>query len=163
MSKCGFATLLIPRGGRSTHVVDLGAHFSRPPTMTTVVLVAHAPLASTFSGLGGHCFEQAAASLKVLDVQPNEQIDDVAQRLRALLPSQADAAVLVLADTLGATPYNGAKQVADTDPRVRVIAGLNLPMLWRTLCYLAEPIDKLQGLALDGGVEGINRSRPRAA
>ncbi len=131
--------------------------------MTTVVLVAHAPLASTFSGLGGHCFEQAAASLKVLDVQPSEQIDDVAQRLRALLPGEPDADVLVLADTVGATPYNGARQVADGDPRVRVIAGLNLPMLWRTLCYLGEPIDKLCSLALDGGVEGINRSRPGAA
>ena len=127
--------------------------------MTQLVIVAHAPLASAFAGVGGHCFNEAAGALHVIDVPPSDDADAVAVRLRERLAALADAHVLVLVDAIGATPYNGAVKYAQGDPRVRVLAGLNMPMLWRTMCYLSKPFDELVALALQGGIEGIERSR----
>ena len=62
--------------------------------------------------------------------------------------------MLVLTDAFGATPGNVASQLAETG-RVAVIAGANLPMLLRALCYrdgqLAETVDK----AVAGGTQGV--------
>jgi PTS system mannose-specific IIA component len=49
---------------------------------------------------------------------------------------------LILTDVFGATPCNAAMRVAD-GVRVRVVTGVNVPMLWRTLCYRDEALDDL--------------------
>lgn len=126
--------------------------------MTTVVLVAHAPLASAFQGTGGHCYAERAGEVLALDVQPSDSPESVAAQLEALLgPRRGNGPVLVLADTLGATPWGGAQAYALTHGATRVLPGLNLPMLWRTLCYLDKPFDELVTIAAEGGIEGIRR------
>ena len=127
--------------------------------MTILVLVAHAPLASAFRGTGGHCFVEQAHKVRALDVQPDATSESVAAALTLLLADvPADTPLLVLADTLGATPCKGAQAFAAGRTASRVVAGLNLPMLWRTLCYLEQPFETLPAIAADGGVEGIRRS-----
>ena len=62
--------------------------------------------------------------------------------------------MLVLTDAFGATPGNIATQL-NQPGKVAVVAGVNLPMLLRTLCYregtLAATVDK----ALTGGQQGV--------
>ena len=45
-------------------------------------------------------------------------------------------------------------RVAD-GARVRIVAGVNVPMLWRVLCYRGEPLDRLVERAVDGAVRGV--------
>jgi PTS system mannose-specific IIA component len=62
--------------------------------------------------------------------------------------------VLILADVFGATPCNAALAAAD-GVRVRVVAGVNVPMLWRTLCYQDKPLDDLVNRAVAGAGQGV--------
>ena len=62
--------------------------------------------------------------------------------------------VLVLTDVFGATPCNIATCLL-SNPRVRLLAGLNLPMLIRVFNYPDLPLDALAAKALSGGHDGI--------
>jgi PTS system mannose-specific IIA component len=127
--------------------------------MVGVVLVAHAPLASALAASGSHVYtcdpDRAAVQLRALDVPPGADVDQMVAQARALI-AQVDAGdgVLVLTDAFGATPGNIAARLAEPG-RVAVVAGVNLPMLLRTLCYrdetLADAVDK----ALAGGTQGV--------
>jgi mannose PTS system EIIA component len=70
---------------------------------------------------------------------------------------------LILTDVFGATPCNAAQRLAD-GVHVRVVAGVNVPMLWRTLCYADEPLDALVARAMAGATQGViqaSASRPQ--
>jgi len=67
-----------------------------------------------------------------------------------------------LTDLFGATPSNIAARLASL-PRVRVLAGANLPMLVRAVCYRSIPLDTLVDKALAGGIKGIQAVSPPAA
>lgn len=124
--------------------------------MTALVLVAHAPLASTLKEVAQHAFPDCAASLAAVDVSPSDRFDDVVHAIRAHLAGR-DA--LILTDVFGATPCNAAQRAAEGGAS-RVVCGLNVPMLWRSLCYAAESLDALAERAVDGGVQGVMRAAP---
>jgi PTS system mannose-specific IIA component len=64
-----------------------------------------------------------------------------------------DAGVLVLTDMYGATPSNIALRLAGA--KVRIVTGLNLPMLRRVLNYSQLGLDQLAEKAVSGGREGV--------
>jgi PTS system ascorbate-specific IIA component len=119
--------------------------------MAQLLLVAHAPLASAMAEVARHAFPDCGAQLHAVDVQPAESPEAVEARLRQALGA---GQVLILADTFGATPSNAALKVIDGE-RVRLVCGLNVPMLWRTLCYAHEPLESLVSRALQGGAQGV--------
>ena len=119
--------------------------------MIDLVLLAHVPLASALAQVAAHAFPEAASRLRCVDVEPQEDVDAVVARLRRALPA---GEALILADVFGATPCNAALRVAD-GTRVRVVAGLNVPMLWRSLCYAHEPLDRLVSRAVEGGAQCV--------
>jgi PTS system ascorbate-specific IIA component len=59
----------------------------------------------------------------------------------------------------GATPANIAGRLA-TVPNVRVLCGVNLPMLVRAVCYRATPLDTLVDKALAGATKGVHAIGP---
>lgn len=129
--------------------------------MTQLVLVAHAPLASALRAVAEHVYPDCAQQLRVLDVAAGASAEQVEAELRRFIESSAHAEVLMLTDVFGATPCNAALRVAD-GARVRVVAGVNVPMLWRTLCYLQEPLDRLISRATEGATQGVLQvSAPR--
>jgi mannose PTS system EIIA component len=122
--------------------------------MATLLIVAHAPLASALQAVAVHAFPELAGSLQSLDVDATEAPERVQARLQALLPQAHGAEMLILSDVFGATPCNAALRVADGQ-RVRVVAGVNVPMLWRALCYREEPLDALVERAVGGATQGV--------
>ena len=62
--------------------------------------------------------------------------------------------VLVLADLYGSTPCNIATRLLH-NPRVRVVSGMNLPMLIRVLNYPELNLDALAEKAISGGKDGV--------
>jgi len=62
--------------------------------------------------------------------------------------------VLILTDIYGSTPANIACALSDKE-NVRIISGINLPMLIRVLNYPNLPLDELVLKAISGGKEGI--------
>ena len=76
------------------------------------------------------------------------------QKIAEELP--ADQGLLILTDLYGATPSNIALQLQNQD-RIRVVCGLNLPMLIRTMNYPHLDIDELADRALTGGRDGVRQ------
>lgn len=128
--------------------------------MTGLLLIAHAPLASALRAVAEHAFPSCAPQLVVLDVTPEMSVDEVESRARSLLAEAGYAEALVLTDVFGATPCNAAQRLLDEAGHVRVISGVNVPMLWRSLCYASEPVASLVARASDGGAKGIVLAGP---
>lgn len=62
--------------------------------------------------------------------------------------------VLILTDMYGSTPCNIANRLP-TGTRVRVIAGINLPMLIRVLNYPEMDLTDIADKAITGGNDGV--------
>ncbi len=108
-------------------------------------------LLKTATGMLGMCPVMTVA----LSVTPDSDRDNVLNEARHnVVRLNQGAGVLVLTDIYGSTPSNIAAQLTD-DNQVRVIAGVNLPMLVRVLNYPRLSLDELVNKALSGGRDGI--------
>lgn len=122
--------------------------------MAAILIVAHAPLATSLLAVARHVYPERSAGLAATDVDAAADPAQVQQQVRAALEGLADAEVLVLTDVFGASPCKAALAVAD-GVRIRVVAGVNVPMLWRALCYAEVPLEELVTRAVDGGAQGV--------
>jgi PTS system mannose-specific IIA component len=122
--------------------------------VAAVLLIAHAPLASALLSVAGHCYEEKGHLFEAIDVEPTMSAEAVESLARAALARLNASEVLVLTDVFGATPCNVAQRLSD-GVSVRVVAGVNVPMLWRSLCYLGEPLDALVARAVSGASQGV--------
>lgn len=121
---------------------------------TGLFLIAHAPLASALAAVAQHVYPDCAGRLLVLDVSAGMTPSRVEEQARALLSESKHDEFLVLTDVFGATPCNVAERLTDRR-RLRVVAGVNVPMLWRTLCYVEDSVDRLAERALAGASQGV--------
>jgi mannose PTS system EIIA component len=122
--------------------------------MPGMLIIAHAPLASALKAVAEHTFPDCAGVLAALDVTRDMSIDDVETRARELLERVRTPEALIFTDVFGATPCNAAQRLGD-GTLVRVIAGVNVPMLWRSLSYAAEPLDAVVTRAMAGATQGV--------
>jgi PTS system mannose-specific IIA component len=122
--------------------------------MTRILLLAHKPLASALREVATHAFPDCAGGIEAIDVDPSATPDTLEVTLRDRIKAGPQEDVLILVDAFGATPCNSAMRVAD-GVRVRVVAGVNVPMLWRTLCYRTETLSALVERAMAGAVQGV--------
>lgn len=124
--------------------------------MAQILIVAHAPLASSLQAVAQHVYPDCGAQLMAVDVPSGAGLQAVEAQVRAALaaPPLAGSEVLILVDVFGATPCNAALAAAD-GVRCRVVAGINVPMLWRTLCYAEQSLDDLVNRAVAGATQGV--------
>ncbi|XVJ68705.1 MAG: PTS fructose transporter subunit IIA [Rhizobacter sp.] len=125
--------------------------------MTAMLIVAHAPLASALKAVAMHTFPDCARRLVAMDVPADMSPEDMALQMRSMLLGLNDPEVLVLTDVFGATPCNVAQQLALSDDlgSIKVVTGVNVPMLWRSLCYADDALDALVTRAVAGANQGI--------
>ena len=128
--------------------------------MTTgIVIIAHAPLAGALERCVEHVYtcepDLAKANLRALDVEPGADFETLVERAARLIAEvDRGAGVLVLTDAFGATPGNVAARLG-VPGRVAVVAGVNLPMLLRAVCYRGNSVVELAEKALAGGQQGM--------
>lgn len=101
--------------------------------------------------LGG--LPQGVEAMEVVNDVPCEVL--TAEALKRLERLDAGDGVLILTDIYGSTPANIAVALLTTRDRLRVIAGLNLPMLLRALTYASLALDAVAEKALQGGRDGV--------
>jgi PTS system mannose-specific IIA component len=121
---------------------------------TGILIVAHAPLATALRACVLHVYPDAASDVLALDVPPHEAPDQSLARAQALQAELGTPDVLVLTDVFGATPCNVAQKLIDGQ-HSRLVAGVNLPMLLRTVNYRQELLDMLVTRAVAGGTQSI--------
>jgi len=134
--------------------------------MAGILIIAHAPLASALRDCIAHIYGGLPARIGAIDVLPDSDPAQVVAQANAEIERlREENGALVLTDMFGATPSNIAARLA-TAPNVRVLAGVNLPMLVRSVCYRACELDTLVDKALAGaskGVQTIGPSTPPAS
>ena len=122
--------------------------------MPSLLIVAHAPLASSLMAVARHVYPDCSRTAAAVDVAAGGAPEAVQAQIRAALAELGAEEVLILVDVFGATPCNAALAVADGQ-KIRVVVGVNVPMLWRTLCYAEMPLDDLVNRALAGATQGV--------
>lgn len=116
----------------------------------------------THNNIGADLVDTATAMLGVCplatEILPVSQKCDpelLLARARQLVDSLDQGnGVLVLTDIYGSTPSNIAHSLINGE-RIKVIAGINLPMLIRVLNYPRLSLTELVEKALSGGKDGI--------
>jgi PTS system ascorbate-specific IIA component len=119
-----------------------------------IFIIAHAPLAQALRDCAMHVYPECAADVIALDVLPNAQPEDTLDQAIKAAGTALNEGLLVLTDIFGATPANVAQKLV-LGSNAKLIAGVNLPMLFRSVCYRHETLDALVGRALTGGTQGV--------
>lgn len=122
--------------------------------MTGILIIAHAPLASAFKQCVLHVFPDTPTVVLTLDVQPDMSPEETLSQARILFTQLDTQQALVLVDVFGATPCNVAQKLVDGVDS-KLITGVNLPMLLRTVSYRHEALDALVARALAGATQGV--------
>jgi PTS system mannose-specific IIA component len=134
--------------------------------MPGLLIIAHAPLATSLQAVATHTFPECAGVLLALDVLPDMPPEEIEAQARVLLERVRNPEALIFTDVFGATPCNVAQRLASSveGAQVKVLAGVNVPMLWRSLCYADESLDALVARAVAGATQGVMQvatSRPQ--
>lgn len=123
--------------------------------MIGILIIAHGTLGESLIHCASHVMGTRPALLKQLDVGTHDDPCTLLPQAQQLIKelNQGDG-VLILSDIYGATPCNLVNRLLVAG-RVEGIAGVNLPMLVRTLTYRNGDLRTLVAKALSGGREGV--------
>lgn len=122
--------------------------------MNGILIIAHAPLASALRECALHVFPDCGSAVLAVDVPPDEAPEATLARAQQTLHRLGAEQVLLMSDVFGATPCNVAQKLND-GVNTRLVAGANLPMLLRSVCYRHESLQALSTRAQAGGTQGI--------
>jgi PTS system ascorbate-specific IIA component len=126
--------------------------------MNAILIIAHAPLAHALRTCALHVFPDCDPDVAAIDVQPNLPPEETLAMARIALDQlvrrRPVSGVLVLTDIFGATPSNVAQKLVD-GVSSRLITGVNLPMLLRSVSYRNESLEALVSRAVVGGTQGV--------
>ena len=126
--------------------------------MPGLLIIAHAPLATALRDCASHVYAGCPQKLIAYDVPPDAPIEEATTAALGLLRQAAgDGSALLLVDVFGATPSNIAQRLAEQagDLKLKIVAGVNLPMLLRAVCYQNETLDALAARAIAGAIQGV--------
>lgn len=125
-----------------------------------LLIIAHdglgKSLLDTVTATLGCCPLEVRTLSVARDADPDALIFQARQLAREI--DQGDG-LLVLTDIYGSTPSNIACRLQDL-PAVQVVAGVNLPMLFRIFNYPTLNLDALTEKALSGGRDGVIAACP---
>ena len=112
--------------------------------------IATALLTNAFKILGSQPMKTS-----VLEVAMDTDLEVLQKKARQIIHElDKGDGVLILTDLYGASPSNLAYQFKD-DEHIRIVSGLNLSMLIRTLNYHQTDLNALTEKAATGATDGV--------
>ena len=121
-----------------------------------VLIITHGEIGDQLVKTAASTFGDALPlSCRALSISQSCDPDALVQEAKTIAESINDGSgVLVLTDIYGSTPSNIANRLSDSN-QIKVIAGVNLPMLIRILNYPDSELTELADKAVSGGHDGI--------
>ena len=120
-----------------------------------IMLVTHGNIGDALLNTAISVLDVHPLPTRVLTVEDNCDPDKTLYAAEKALAEINDGdGVLVLTDLYGSTPSNIACKLR-RHGHVRVVSGINLPMLIRVLNYPGLDLDSLKEKALSGGRDGV--------
>lgn len=129
---------------------------------TGILLITHDGIGVDLLDTARYMLGELPAGAEALAV--DSDLDGAAlDRQAGALAERLDSGggVLVLTDLVGSTPANVATRLARREG-IRVVTGVNLPMLVKALNYARLPVGELVDKVVEGGRSGILPAEPDA-
>ncbi|HAQ50496.1 MAG TPA: PTS mannose transporter subunit IIA [Gammaproteobacteria bacterium] len=122
-----------------------------------VLIISHNQIGLELINTARQMLASYSLPAKVISIRVEDDRDTVKQKvLQTLKETDQGQGTLILTDMYGSTPSNIACDVSEQYD-VRIVSGLNLPMLIRVLNYPLLDLGALETKALSGGKEGVAR------
>lgn len=120
-----------------------------------LLIISHSGIGPSLLGTTSHMLNGCPLNARLLTASRESEPEDLMANAQELLDLLDDGnGVLILTDLYGSTPSNIARQL-NQQHDVRIISGLNLPMLVRVMNYPALDLDALAEKAVSGGRDGV--------
>jgi len=119
-----------------------------------VIIVTHDDIGQALVNVATTTLGQLPLVTTLVEVAFDTDPDDLSKQLQQHIAQCANKdGILILTDLYGSTPCNLAAKLKTS--KIRVIAGLNLPMLIRLMNYPDLSLDELVQKAMSGGKDGV--------
>lgn len=120
-----------------------------------LLIVSHGGVGTELMRVASEMLGTCPLEYGVIEVKSDTDPDEAITEAKVLLGKlNTGDGVLVLTDIFGSTPSNIANRLLDVG-QVKVVAGINLPMLVRVLNYPRLSLDQLVEKAISGGTDGV--------
>ena len=120
-----------------------------------IVLVTHDDVGDALLNAAVSALGMCPLNVEVLSVRRTDTPELMIAEAKTLVARvEQGCGVIVMTDIYGSTPSNIAMALQQSD-KVKLVAGLNLPMLIKVFNYPRFSLDELVQKALEGGREGI--------
>lgn len=122
----------------------------------SVLIISHHEIASALLNTVKQTFgSELPLPVATVELQPDSDPEKLIPKLKTVIKAlDQGEGVLILTDLFGSTPSNVAQKVQDCQS-VRIVSGLNLPMLIRVMNYPQLNLVDLTEKARTGGQCGI--------
>jgi PTS system ascorbate-specific IIA component len=123
--------------------------------MIGILIIAHGSLGESLMECAKHVIGNEPRQVAFLAVANQDDPMDLLPKAQAMIAKLNEGdGVLVLSDMYGATPCNIVSQLLSPGI-VEGVAGVNMPMIVRTMTYRHESLMALVEKAVSGGREGV--------
>lgn len=123
--------------------------------MAGILIIAHTPFARAIGACVEHIYGHRLERIKTIDIKPDVNEKECLHLLRCSIDQVCGKnGTLILSDLANATPSNLATKLGRSS-LVRIVSGVNLPLLLKAISYRTSPLDELVASVVSGGVEGI--------
>lgn len=121
----------------------------------SLLLITHDEIGTALLHAVSNTLGHLPIPTQVVSIDHQSDLPQVIAQLQQIVKQiTQEHSLLILTDLFGSTPSNVA-QALQAHTNVRVVAGLNLPMLIRVMNYPTLALDELVEKALSGGKEGV--------
>jgi len=120
-----------------------------------LLLLSHQGFASNLLETAKNMLGICPLNIRILEVPLDASLEDTQQQAQDYIRqlNQGDG-VLILTDLYGGTPSNIGHVIID-QVNIKMVSGLNLPMLVKVLNYADADLEEIAGKAKSGGQDGI--------
>ena len=123
--------------------------------MIGILIIAHGSLGESLMECAKHVIGNEPKQLAYMCVTTKDKPADLLPKAQALVAElNTGDGVLVLSDMYGATPCNIVTKLL-VPGEIEGVAGVNMPMIVRTMTYRHESLLALVEKAISGGREGV--------
>lgn len=122
----------------------------------SILIITHEDIGKAFLKAAQNTFErELPLSVSTAEINLNADPDQLIPELKCIIRklNQGDG-LLILTDLFGSTPSNIAQALQEIE-NIRIVTGLNLPMLLRVLNYPQLSLAELTDKAKEAGQSGI--------
>ena len=120
-----------------------------------LIIITHSDIGKPMLQTACTMIDACPLQVAVLEIPLDHDTESLYLKARAELQKlETGEGVLVLTDMYGSTPSNIASRLNE-DHNIRIVTGLNLPMLVRVFNYANQTLDELAEKAMSGGQLGI--------